>query len=131
MNKLLITILVITIILVIIICYYLKRQINNMCEKDKIIKTLVRQSSRWSTAANQDNNPLIAVLHANYGAGYLWALKDVFTDKEIEEVMDFNVLKFRDEIIKIQDNANLKLLKECPSFSNKSDYLAKLAKEGI
>ncbi len=131
MNKLLISMLVITIILVIIICYYLKRQINNMCEKDKIIKTLVRQASRWSTAAKQDNNPLIAVLHANYGAGYLWALKDVFTDKEIEEVMDFNVLKFRDEIIQIQDNANLKLIKECPSFSNKSDYLAKLAKEGI
>lgn len=131
MNKLLISILVITIILVIIMYYYLKRQINNMCEKDKIIKTLVRQASRWSTAAKQDNNPLIAVLHANYGAGYLWALKDVFTDKEIEEVMDFNVLKFRDEIIKIQDNVNLKLIKECPSFSNKSDYLAKLAKEGL
>ncbi len=45
--------------------------------------------------------------------------------------MNFNILKFRDEIIKIQDNANLKLIKECPSFSNKSDYLAKLAKEGI
>jgi uncharacterized protein HemY len=130
MNKLLITILVIVVILVVVLYYYLKRQINNMCEKDKIIKTLVRQASRWATAAKQDNNALIAVLHANYGAGYLWALKDVFTDKDIEEVMNFNILKFRDEIIKIQDDANLKLIKECPSFANQSDYLVKLAKEG-
>jgi hypothetical protein len=131
MNKLLISVLVITVILVIVLYYYLKRKISNICEKDKIIKTLVRQASRWSTAAKQDNNALIAVLHANYGAGYLWALKDIFTDKEIEEVMDFNILKFRDEIIKIQDNANLKLIKECPSFVNQSDYLIKLAKEDI
>lgn len=119
------------IIILILIINYLKNKANNACKKEKIIKTLVRQASRWSTAAKQDNNALIAVLHANYGTGYLWSLKDIFTDTEIEEVMNFDILKFRDEIIKIQDEANLKLIKECPSFINQSDYLIKLAKDDI
>ena len=35
------------------------------------IQKLTRQAARWSTAAAQDESPLIAVLHANYAAGYL------------------------------------------------------------
>jgi len=30
-----------------------------------------RQSARWSLAAKQDMNPVIGLLHANYGTGYL------------------------------------------------------------
>ena len=37
----------------------------------KVVKSLLRQSARWTVAARQDKNPLIAVLHANYGAAYL------------------------------------------------------------
>ena len=48
------------------------------------IQKLTRQAARWSTAAAQDDSPLIAVLHANYGAGYLWALKDIATAKQIK-----------------------------------------------
>jgi hypothetical protein len=122
---------IILLIIILLLLYYINYKINNLCEKDKLIKTLVRQASRWSTAAKQDNNPLIAVLHANYGAGYLWALKDIFTDSEIEKVMNINILQFRDEIVKIQDESNLKLINSCQNLVNKSDYLSKLAKEGI
>ena len=38
---------------------------------DVPIQIMVRQAARWSTAADQDESPMIAVLHANYGAGYL------------------------------------------------------------
>ena len=50
---------------------------NNNTEKqiEFAAQKLVRQAARWSTAAKQDKNSMIAVLHANYGAGYLWALK--------------------------------------------------------
>ena len=59
---------------------------------DKEIKTLVRQASRWSTAAKQDKNPMISVLHANYGAGYLWALKDIATQSQIEKAAGIETL---------------------------------------
>lgn len=52
-------------------------------ELNKMINTLVRQTSRWATASKQDINILIAVLHANYAAEYLWALKDIASDEEI------------------------------------------------
>lgn len=46
---------------------------------------LIRQVARWSTAGKQDKNSMIAVLHANYGAGYLWALKDIIKMDIIEK----------------------------------------------
>jgi hypothetical protein len=85
-------------------------------DKANAIETLVRQASRWSVAAQQDESPLIALLHANYGAGYLWAIKDIASDQEIHSVTGIDVIKFRDKIVNIQDNATQKVSKECPQF---------------
>ena len=95
------------------------------------IQILVRQAARWSTAANQDQNPMIAVLHANYGAGYLWALKDIATDDQIKKATNIDIIKFKDEIIKTQDNATKKMIKVCPDFGPVSTYLTKIGGEGI
>ena len=73
---------------------------------------------------------MIAILHANYGAGYLWALKDIATDNEIERIGKINILQFRDEIVKVQDEATLKMVKRCPNFAPKKSYLTDIAKEG-
>ena len=121
-------------ILLILILLVLNLFQNKKCsnsDKSEIIKTLVRQSARWSTAARQDENPMIALLHANYGAGYLWALKDIATDTEIEKAMKIDMIKFRDEIVRIQDEANMKVIRMCPQFAPPQSYLTKLAKEGI
>ena len=44
---------------------------NSSCKcsgvKDEIIAKLGRQAARWTTAAAQDKNLMIRVLHANYG----------------------------------------------------------------
>ena len=58
------------------------------------INTLLRQTARWATAAKQDENPLIAVLHSNYGAGYLWALKDIATGEQIKAASNVDNCKF-------------------------------------
>ena len=97
---------------------------------NNIISTLVRQASRWSTAAEQDESPLIAVLHANYGAGYLWALKDIATDYQIEKATGINLLKFENEIMKIQDDATKKMASICKDYAPESSYLTKLGGEG-
>ncbi len=125
--KILCYIILILLLLSIIYIQFNKYKIN----KTPIIKTLVRQASRWSTAASQDKNQLIALLHANYGAAYLWALKDIATDKEIERAMNIDIIKFRDEIIDIQDKANLAMIKVCQNIAPEQTYLSKLAKEGV
>ena len=82
------------------------------------IKTLVRGAARWATASLQDKSPLIAVLHANYGAGYLWALRDAFTDTEIERVTGINVKTFMDQIVSVQDIATKRMIQSCPNYAS-------------
>ena len=103
---------------------------NTKSYSNKIIKKLVRQAARWSTAAIQDESPMIAVLHANYGAGYLWSLKDIATDSEIESATGINIKKFENEIVKAQDYATKKMIGICSKFGPKSSYLTKLGGEG-
>ena len=99
--------------------------------QSEAIKTLVRQASRWSTAAKQDKNIMIAVLHANYGAGYLWALKDIATSEQIYEASGIELLKFEEEIVKIQDEINKRMFTECPSYGPPRSYLTQLAGESL
>ena len=107
----------------VLLCFYFSsRSIN--------IRKLVRQSARWSTAAEQDESPMIAVLHANYGTGYLWALKDVATPLEISLAAGINVSKFEKEIVRVQDEATQSMIRECPSFGPPSTYLTSIGGEG-
>ena len=98
---------------------------------NKKIKILVQEATNWSLAATQDKTPIIAVLHANYGAGYVWALKDLATAQQIKNATGLDILEFEKEIVQIQDEVTTKAIKTCPNYSpNKKSYLAKIAKEG-
>ena len=124
------------------ILFYILSEIKNRCFIvndtkeliDQIINTLIRQISRWSNASLQDKTPIIEVLHANYGAGYLWALTDVFTTDQIKSaanMSDIEYKQFRDKITSIQDNATKKLAKLCnKSMSGLDPKLSRLAGEG-
>ena len=117
---------------------YIINQIVNRCwisndtkrYHNEIIQKLVRQTARWSTAASQDKNPVIAVLHANYGTGYLWALKDIATKEEIENATNIDMDKFQKNVVDTQDKVNQNLVMLCPDF-NKTDnlYLAQIGGE--
>lgn len=94
------------------------------------IQKLVRQTARWATAAQQDSSPLIALLHANYATGYLWALKDVASEKDINRVAGINLRQFEEHILNVQDSTTKKVLKACPEFAGDVDlYLSSIAGE--
>ena len=94
------------------------------------IKKLVRQTARWATAADQDNNGYIANLHATYAMGYLMATREIYTDVEIEKYSGINIRKFETEISAIMDDAIKKLVVLCPTGQPKNQYLASISKEG-
>ena len=97
-------------------------------DKTTEIQVLVRQAARWSAASQQDESPLVALLHANYGAGYLWALKDIATDQEIHESTGIDVLEFKQSITDVQDEATKQVSKACPQFvGDINRYLLKLS----
>jgi hypothetical protein len=83
------------------------------------IRTLLRQTARWSAASSQDESPIVALLHANYGAGYLWALKDIATGNEIKKATGVEINEFEKKIISIQDMATKKVSGLCPQFYSK------------
>jgi hypothetical protein len=121
-----------------IVIMYILNEVKDKCllglSENKILKTIIlvltRQAARWSTAAKQDKNSMIAVLHANYGAGYLWALKDIASSEQIKAATGIDLLKFEREIVSTQDMATKKMAKLCPKYAPESTYLTKIGGEG-
>lgn len=126
-DKTVTTGIIVVFLIFIIICIYLLYPVKMIpapqvsAEKSSIIQSLVRQSGRWSISATQDASPLIAILHANYGAAYLWALQSIATDSEIKAVTGINSLEFQNKITSVQDNATKNMIKQCPRFSKNID----------
>lgn len=116
-------------LLVLIIVYLV--YIRPICTTDeKNIKTLIRQASRWSNASQQDSSPLVSVLHANYGAGYLWALRDLYTDDQIYKSSGINIIALQNKITDIQDRSTKNMIKVYPEYGKNLDVeLAKLGGE--
>ena len=107
------------IIIILILSYYkIKIYIDKIYDKKEIIRILVRQMTRWSNAAIQDKSPLVGVLHANYGAGYLWALHDIATDDEITNTINFNSKVLTSIITKIQDTKTKEVINICPQYAS-------------
>jgi hypothetical protein len=97
---------------------------------NKAIEKLVRQSARYATAAQQDASPVIAILHANYAAAYLYALKDIATDSQIHNATGIDVKKFKEHVTNVQDMVTRKTSEKCPDFVGEVDiYLAQIGGE--
>ena len=94
------------------------------------IDKLVRQSARYATAAQQDKSPMIAVLHANYAAAYLYALKDIASNSQIHNATGIDVMKFTEHVVNVQDMVTKKTTKNNPGFAGQVDvYLAEIGGE--
>lgn len=97
---------------------------------NKSIEKLIRQSARYATAAQQDKSPVIAVLHANYAAAYLYAVKDIASESQIHNATGIDVKKFKEHVTNVQDMVTKKTSEECPNFVGEVDiYLAQIGGE--
>ena len=89
----------ITIIIVVLFSDFSNGTVNNTK-----ISTLLRQSARWAIASTQDDSAMISLLHANYAAGYLWAVKDIYSDVEIIKFVESGSSFDKSGAYAIQDN---------------------------
>jgi hypothetical protein len=99
-------------------------------EKDEYkqsINILTRQCARWAIAATQDTSPMIKLLHANYAAGYLWAISDIASDKDFEDASGIDYLRFKTQIMKIQDSATRRVSELCTNFAPEVNGLTAIA----
>jgi hypothetical protein len=113
-----------------IVIYYIIQSFNNYyCpSNDYITETLVRQSSRWLVASQQDKSPLISLLHSLYGFGYFMALKEIMDENTINRFV--NTKKFEKELNNTLDITTKKVVSVCPQYANElNNYFGKLAKD--
>jgi hypothetical protein len=104
-------------IIVLIFVFLIRRKYQkNDDDFEKAIKVLYRQSARWGAAALQDESEMIALLHANYAAGYLWSIKDIISSQQFKEITGVDFLKFENRIVEIQDIATKRMIKKCPDL---------------
>ena len=99
-------------------------------DKKSIIDKMIRQSARYATAAEQDESPVVAVLHANYSAAYFYALTEIASHDEIHAATGIDVKKFREHMIRVQDDPTRKIIDACPEFRGDTDiFLARIGGE--
>lgn len=115
-------------IAVIFVLYLMMK--NKTRGMNKAIEKLVRQSARYAVAAQQDESPVIAILHANYAAAYFYALKEFASESQIHNATGIDVKKFKEHIINVQDMVTRKTSEKCPEFVGEVDvYLAQIGGE--
>lgn len=95
-----------------------KTKRNNL---DNAILTLYRQCARYALAADQDDEVIIRVLHANYATGYLWAIKDIVTGEDFKRITGEDLLQFEAKVVAIQDKSTLRLVNTCKQVIPKQD----------
>jgi hypothetical protein len=115
-------------IAVIFVLYLMMK--NKTRGMNKAIEKLVRQSARYAVAAQQDESPVIAILHANYAAAYFYALKDIASESQIHNATGIDVKKFKEHVTNVQDMVTRKTSEKCPEFVGEVDiYLAQIGGE--
>lgn len=115
---------------IVLVCVALMVAQNGKRGRRANIEKLLRQSARYATASQQDASPLVATLHANYAAGYLFALVDIATPSEIHEATGVDFTKFKKHILAVQDMTTKKTVEACPQFRGQIDlYLSTIGGE--
>lgn len=94
------------------------------------IRILARQAARWAIAAQQDANPIIAALHSNYGASYVFALRQVASDEQVRRATGIDAAELEQRVVAIQDVATKRLATSCPVIAPRGP-LAVQAGEGL
>ena len=91
------------------------------------IRSLVKQTARWTLAAGQDQNPMVAMLHANYGVGYWSALRSLATLETIERAARINATELERWVLNAQASAAAQLFRRCPNVKPRHTALARIA----
>ena len=94
------------------------------------LEVLARQAGRWSVASRQDQEPLVKLLHANYAMGYILALRQVASDREIWEKLGLDAHGLESQIADLQDLAVMAAIRLAPELAPPNG-LARLAREGL
>jgi hypothetical protein len=107
--------------------FFGQKKINSY-SKNEMAKILITKSKQYSYAAEQDKDILNGLLHANYSVCYLSAAKDIFSESTLANLFTSpeEYKLFEKNIIKIQDNINIKAIDKCSKITKNKQLLARI-----
>lgn len=100
-----------------------------MTVSSETARAMLRQAARWTTAAEQDDHPFIALLHANYGVGTIVALRQLAPDGLVYRLTGIDPWRVERYAVQVQERAALALSRSCPELAQDLGPLAALGGE--
>lgn len=92
------------------------------------VQTLIQKCASYAVQAQQDASPVQGMLHANYAAAYLDALKVVSSERQVQQVGAVNLGTFQAHVLNVQKSVTDKALQAVPELAGKVDlYLQSIA----
>jgi hypothetical protein len=90
---------------------------SSLSDSDQVTKSLIKEAAQWSTVAQQDSNPLLALVHSTYGTAYLNIARHLGSDDDIARSSNLNLGEFRNTLSLNQQAAMRALLAQCPMMA--------------
>jgi hypothetical protein len=84
------------------------------------LQTLMIQAVQYSGQAQQDQNPMFALLHANYAIAYLTVARSLASDETIASLTGYSPQKLYPLLMQAQQDTMQSLAKFCTSQSQTS-----------
>ena len=106
-----------TLTVILLFSFVSKRYYENEGHNPVLLKKasdLLKQSADWTFSAQQAQNPVLAMTHANYGAAYLNMARHLATDKDLEAYTGVPVKDLREDVVREERRARQRLLARCP-----------------
>jgi len=94
---------------VVLICVLAKvaTGVRNPVARETIAQSgvLLQGAERWAAEAQQDSNPVIALMHACYGKAFATALRRVLSDDQIQKAHSVSMVHFEQKLTAIEQKA--------------------------
>lgn len=81
----------------------------------KKMRTLLKQAAHYGSLAEQDQNPVYSLLHANTALNYLSVAKVMVSDSELKKLSGIDIEQMNAYLLWQQEYSLSKLSNQCPS----------------
>tara|TARA_R110002073_G_scaffold302919_1_gene470707 strand:+ start:338 stop:730 length:393 start_codon:yes stop_codon:yes gene_type:complete len=96
------------------------------------VRSLVQRSAAFAVQAQQDTAPVQSIVHATYANAYLDALKNMSSEREIQQASGVNLKVFEEHINNVQSSVTQKVLEKVPDLAGTVDlYLHSISTPGV
>jgi hypothetical protein len=77
---------------------------------------LLRASNKWALEAAQDQNPVVALMHACYAKAFITAVRRVLNDEQLRQAHQVDMCALEEKMDKVERDALQRISKTAPKL---------------